>query len=821
MNIKRWIYILLFVLFFGCGEDQKPVVTISGQVDAKAVLKNMNAPVMVAVASTDDFSKIDSDPLNNIIKMVAVDKSDFSFSIDLSEEGVLPGTKVSVFAYVDNDFDGSSIYPGPGDFIGVYIDKGNLTASYIVKEGDNNLFLTINREVFDYTANISGTIECEDICDVTVIAYAGEITSLDFSELDFDAVVGYEVFSKKSKNALDYNLRIFPYGFNVPIENVYIFAHFDLNGNKKIDGGDKIGYYTDSGFKIISSSSGTNDFVSQDDNNLPTPVVINEGTVSGKNVKAITDVFEPSGYNISLKGDLTYADFNTDDPVYIIVAMSDDIDKLVENQLSSVIFFKRLVSGSKSFEIDLSSTILVPSDKIAVIALQDKDFNSGFPNPTEKDMIGFYADSKKLSMEYTIKNGENIGADIFINREVFTFKSKIKGSVNDNRAGDIIITAYAGSIDSMDFTAEIDINKVIGYKKIAKGSGFVDYELDILPYGINIPIENVYVFAILDNNKNGIPDKGDSIGYYYENSNKLPALINIDTGDINGVNIGMVFDIPESSSNNMSISGYFNPPQGYGNDSAPIFLIIADAGNPNALIDDPLSGIKYFSKIEQGEKGFYIDLSKSGIKQGEDVMIIALWDKDYAGGFPNLTLDDYVGYYQNNDEFLVSVELESGVNPISPVNGWDFNIDKKIYDHNSSISFSLERGGLPQNISYNTGDHVIVVAIHKGGVVLFKPNDIDYVIAMNSYVVDEKNEYILNILPSISTKVPVLESPFSLKDLYIYAVLDENRNGKVDTGESTGYYWQYVLGAYLPDMFDINDGINILDKTVRFTDEEF
>ncbi len=819
MSIKSWMFLFLFI--FGCGEDQKPSVIISGQVDAKSVLKNNNAPVMVAVALTDDFAAINSHPLDNIIKMVAVDKTDFSFTMDLSEEGVLPGTKVTVFAYVDNGFDGGVIYPGLGDFIGVYVDKENLTASYTLKEGSNHLSLTVNREVFDYTASVSGTIEGEDVCDVTVIAYAGEVTSLDFSELDFDAVVGYKIFPKKSSKAVDYNLKIFPYGFNVPMENVYIFAHFDLNGNKKIDGGDKIGYHTDSGLNIIVPALITEDLVSQNDNRLPAGIVIKEGIVSGKNIKPVTDVFDPSGYNISLKGSLTYTDFNSDAPVYIIVALADDINKLVENQLSAVTFFKRLEPGAASFEIDLSSTALVPSDKIAVIALQDKDFNGGFPNPTEKDMIGFYADSKKLTMEYTVKNGENTGVDIVINREVYAFKSKIKGTITDNRAGDVIITAYAGSIDSMDFITEIDINKVIGYQKIGKVRGSVDYELDVLPYGINIPIENVYVFAILDNNKNGIPDKGDSIGYYYDSPNKLPGLINVDAGDINKIDIGMVFDMPEPSNEDIFISGYFNPPQAYGTDSAPIFLIVADAGDPEALIKDPLSGIKFFSKIEKGEKWFDIDLSKSGIKPGEEVMILALWDRDYAGGLPYLTLDDYVGYYQNNDDFLVSVELDSGVNFISPVNGWDFSINKKIYDHNSAISFSFERGGLQENIFYGAGEHVIVVAVHGDGVRFFMPYDIDYVIAMSSYIVDEKNEYILNILPAISTDVPVLENPFSLNDVYIYAVLDENKNGKIDKGESAGYYWQKVLGAYIPVAININDGINILDKTVRFTDTQF
>ena len=41
---------------------------------------------------------------------------------------------------------------------------------------------------------------------------------------------------------------------------------------------------------------------------------------------------------------------------------------------------------------------------------------------------------------------------------------------------------------------------------VTKEAGDFAYTLDILPYGKDVPIENVQVFALLD--KNGQPDRG-------------------------------------------------------------------------------------------------------------------------------------------------------------------------------------------------------------------------------------------------------------------------------------------------------------------------
>ncbi|MEZ4565808.1 MAG: hypothetical protein R2860_02180 [Desulfobacterales bacterium] len=72
--------------------------------------------------------------------------------------------------------------------------------------------------------------------------------------------------------------------------------------------------------------------------------------------------------------------------------------------------------------------------------------------------------------------------------------------------------AYAGEVLSSDFTT-ISFNDVIGYETVTKTDDPVNYKMDILPYGKNVPIRDVQVFALLDANNSG-RDSGDRIGFY-------------------------------------------------------------------------------------------------------------------------------------------------------------------------------------------------------------------------------------------------------------------------------------------------------------------
>ena len=148
---------------------------------------------------------------------------------------------------------------------------------YTLHAGVNDgIDIVIDREVFSFDAVVSGDVIGEDEGDLTLIAYAGEIDFFDFSNLDFSAVIGFERVTKGA-GPLSYSMDILPYGYDVPIEKVYLLAFLDVNRNGEIDGGDRIGYYSAGGY------------------NLPTLLTIDEGEVSGIDIGFYMDVMEAPG----------------------------------------------------------------------------------------------------------------------------------------------------------------------------------------------------------------------------------------------------------------------------------------------------------------------------------------------------------------------------------------------------------------------------------------------------------------------------------------------------------------------------------------------
>ncbi|MBW2599705.1 MAG: hypothetical protein JRC60_06440 [Deltaproteobacteria bacterium] len=331
------IFLILFVFGCGYGNDDrgKTSIFISGTVDVGEIEGNINGPVLLEVSNTDDLEKIEENPDDTIIKVITVDKSDYTFRIDLTDEDLKAGDEVYITAFVDNDYEGDIPYPTKGDFVGFYIDTNRMATSYEIKSGENDgIDIKIWREVFDFDAQITGTVGGDETGELTILAYAGDVTSSDFSKLDPDGIVGYKKLSK-DKNPVSYTMDVLPYGYNIPIEDVYVFALLDVNENGTIDGGDRVGYY------------------STEDNDLPTLVTVNVGANQNIDVDFHMDVMEPSGLDISLKGCFTPPDdYNIQSPpVYIIVAETDNLDTLFDTPISAIKYFEKMPPGEFIFSI--------------------------------------------------------------------------------------------------------------------------------------------------------------------------------------------------------------------------------------------------------------------------------------------------------------------------------------------------------------------------------------------------------------------------------------------------------------------------------------
>lgn len=814
-GFSRLCCILVLAVFLtglsACGDrDIHTSIIISGSINGDAVDTYSDKAVMVAVTKASAFDRPASDPLGGVVKYVAVDRDHPAFSIDLFGTGLAPGDDVYVLAFIDVAYSGGIPSPDVGDIIGFYTDQEALSPALTLKEGINSgVDITINREVFSFDSSISGMVNGDETGDLTIIVYAGEMASSDFTGLDVDCIIGFAKYEKGGA-PLSYSIDILPYGYDIPIVGAYIFAFLDVNQNNLMDDGDRIGYF------------------STREDSLPSSVTIQSGHLEAIDIQFYLDINTqetPQGDgSLSVSGDITLPDFYTPDngSVFIIVADPNSLETISNDPLDAVRYIKKLSPDARSFTIDLPDSGFSPGEDIMLIGLWDRNNDDLFPDLNSGDYIGFFFNEDTFSVSYTLGPSGPEKVDIHINREVFDFSAGLTGTITADGDGEILLLAYAGEINALDFTA-LDFNSVVGFKQLSQGSPSTDYSLPIFPYGFNVPIENVYVIAVVDNNGNGKPDAGDAIGFHTDQGT-VPDLVTIYEGVQPDVDIDTFVDIPVPSGQDIKISGIIDPPADYFASSTPIFIIVADTEKMDDLFSDPPASISYFAKLSEGETGFELDLSETGLSTESEIVLIALWDRDYEAGFPDISEGDMAGYYQNKTAFRSSIVL-SEINSGIPSGDWEFIVNRHVFEHHAEIAFSLEDGG---GVTLNTGDRVTLIAVQQDGVDDTWPNlvtppsydvtDMDYIVGIETIRVDEENSYSFNLLPAIYEGIDIPEDSFSINDVYILALVDANLNGKPDDGEDVGFYWQQFLLFRIPATVNIADGVNTLDRTVRFPD---
>ncbi|MFO7557896.1 MAG: hypothetical protein R6X10_03615 [Desulfobacterales bacterium] len=778
------------------------------------------APLYIIITDADDSAGMLGDAALSVRYFERLPGGESFFRIDLSKTGLQPGDEVMIIGLWDRNNTGGFPKPDAGDYIGFYAGLESLSLAYVLQEGNNSVpTICVSREIFSFDSTVSGTVADNLTGDLTLIAYAGEILSSDFSKLDMDNIIGYANFNKEN-GPTPYELRIMPYGRDVPIETVYILALLDVNRNGKIDGGDKIGYHDPSG------------------NGLPGTLTIIEGRISEIEINFYLEIPFPSGYHPSLQGEIDMPEeYGIDSPpVYIIIAADGNLETLLDYPLSGIRYFEQLQNGATSFTIDLSATDIQPDDNIRIIALWDRNFSGGFPNPDAGDMIGFYMNPENFSAFYTLKDGLNSGIRILANREISPFNIQISGAVKENIPGDLLIVAYAGEINSLDFT-DFNPDGIIGYQERVKGRSELDYQLTILPCSPSLQKNHVYLMAFLDEENIGIPEPGNLIGFHTDSSGSMPELLNLNLNQdiqLTGIDIHMLFPdsssertieirIPEPSGDSIRVNGEFIEPDNFNPDEGSVFLLVARPDNPYEIFDAPLSSIQYFYKMPKGDNRFALDLSNTGLSLQDDVMIFALWDKNFQAGFPNPTPGDVTGFVQHKDRFLISIPLSEWNGLGNLPQGWDFSLNKQLYAHNAGIQFQIE-GSVA--VTPEVDDRIIVIAVERRGFdLLTQKINMDYIVGMNTITIGTNGPpYEMRILPAIYTDIEVAENPFGIDDIYLFAILDDNEaNGRPDEGEYLGFYGFRIpfTQTYLPLTTDIDDEVKILEGPIRFSGDTY
>lgn len=777
---KLFLALLLAMVsgWWGCGDTKKEAGPfVSGTLTIPEADRETDAPVLVALTTTLDRDALENHPRDVVVEYLVADKDEASFRMDLSRKKVKPGDSVYLIAFVDRNYAGAVPFPDEGDVMGVYVAEGRISPAITLSEGENEGFhIVINREVFDYEASISGNITGEDTGMVTVVAYGGDVDSSNFTTLDFNGVIGFTTFNKADASPAAYTLDILPYGKNVPVENVQVFALLDKNNSQTVDAGDRIGFYSQG-------------------EDFSTLLTITDGLhLTDINVAFTFDVRPPG--SVAISGDFTLpADYVAGaPPVFIAVFDGADPGRVLEAPFSAIRYFSKLPAdiGCTRFSLDLTASGLKEGDKVMVVGLWDRDFAGGLPNITPGDFMGLYVPKGRISPAFSLKAGENSGLHVDINREVFDYEAAISGTVLGNDQGPVTLVAYNGDIDSSDF-AQMDFSKVVGFTTVAKSPSPIGYTLKISPYGQPAPLKNVMVIGLLDKNGNDAVDAGDRIGFYRQGKDFFTPLTITDGLHLTGIDLAFAFDVPQPSLAPVFISGDFSLPAEYKKNSPPVYIAVFQGADPTSILEDPFVGIRYFSKVTPGETTFSFDLTQTGLGPEDEIMVMGLWDRDFKGGLPNLTKGDVMGIY-----------FEPGrLSPATPLSSFDnrkihLDINREVFDYTASVAGTIrgEEAGQVTLVAY-AGD------ITSSD---FQHLDVNDIIAYQP--LDKKAApiaYTLEVLP-FGKNAPI-------EKVMIIAVLDNNKNQRVDGGDRIGFYKQ---GEEIAGLLTIHDGDVLAGMDIEF-----
>jgi len=237
-------------------------------------------------------------------------------------------------------------------------------------------------------------------------------------------------------------------------------------------------------------------------------------------------------------------------PVMLAVTNTADLAALEASPETSIVGAFGIDGTDPYYHVDLGGLGLKSGETVYIFAFVDNDFNN-IPSPGLGDFIGFYIDRKTYKLEYTLKEGENRGLDISVNRQIRDFDATIayaidEGDVTYGTDFNILTTeevvlavhekgAQVSLTSSGSYDIKIDPDYILGVARFQPPE-FDNYDgavrenpfqnprsIEILP-AIHVGIEikgdkldgKVYLLSLIDENSNGEVEAGDDVGYYEE-----------------------------------------------------------------------------------------------------------------------------------------------------------------------------------------------------------------------------------------------------------------------------------------------------------------
>ncbi len=689
---------------------------------------------------------------DGVLAFAPVDPNSRDFELDLSASGVAPGTRVTCFAIGDSRDYGLPAL-NDGDALGIAI-QDNVLINKAVQFGVNPGFdIKVNRRYHDGNAKIKVAIENDYRGPMMLFAYAGPM-SLDATGIDSTKVVGFATL-RKTDSRTQAELPVYSIGQNWPMK-LYVLGLLDSNNNQKPDPGESI-------------------LLPLNESGVPVQVDVDRGSEVSSTLNYAYQLQIPSNQTISLSGRFAFTSQVSAKFVHIVVAQGENLDEVIEDPIRYVKASLKVPRSAGRYQVSLQNTSLKVGDNVFVMGLTG-DSASDFPRITADTLIGIY--TAGTGVGYQLKTGDNSGLDLVIDRLQYRDKVSLVGNIASPYRGKVLAMLYAGSpMDLVNQTFTPD--GIVAVSQANKETERFSFKFQTLVSGLTLPL-NCMPFMLEDANGNGQPDAGERAWYGFDAEKGAPLSLRVELGTVRVFDFNESRLLPEPSPVGISISG--NVVVNAANAKGRTFVVLLDDDLPSLNPTEIARHIVAVKEIPAKGGSYSIDLSRSGLKVGDRVLMLGLFDRDGTGqGFPQLTPNDLIGIRTGTDSFASA--LKAGEN-----SGFDLVIDRQVYDGQTTVSGRiLGRVDSPS----------VLVAAYAGDFDGLTDFELDYSKVLGF------TEVVGGVDPRFELPISAIGVPFPVKT-YIVAVGDQNGNQKLDPGEKV--YFHSGRNDKVPEKVELTSG---------------
>ncbi len=713
-------------------QKNQPII-VKGTINISPEIKAESKRIFVIVAKQSGPGIKFDQATKQVLGFAKVGLDGGEFEVDLTQSPAEVGDVITVFSLGDQEIRGLPMLT-EGDGLGLPLEDQRIIEKKLVAGVNGGFTINLNRKYYEGKATVNVSLDNPYKGKVLVVAYGGEI-SLDTKAIDPDKVFGLNLFDKVDQKAT-VQVDTYSIGQKWPLE-VYMIGVLDANGNMKADPGEMVQLPLDQEGKPRKIKLGKGDQVNFDLTYLYTLQI-------------------PSFFNMTVRGKFHLSTSELPKYIYVLVAQSDDIEKVIVDPLKYVKSYQKVPGSAKQYTVSLTNTALKPGDRVQILALTSTD-DQIIPKLDEKSLVGIYMQNGKLGL--TLKDGDNAGIDLVVDKTSYRDKISVLGILDNDYRGKVIASLYAGNpLDLINQT--YDYNDFISVVTGNKETDRFEVSMSDLVTNRKLPVRGM-AFIVEDANGNETADPGEVLHFAYQESKDEPLFLDIRLGDIYSFVFNHRTIIPTPSLVPVTLKGRVNVNSSVA--GSKIYVMVLD----NALesfspseISQKLYSVK---EVSLNQPYFNFDLAKVGKKPGDKVVIAALVDRDYRD-FPRLTPNDLVGFYTGSNAW--SYELKEGEQGEIVI-----DVDRPLYDGEAVLEGELA-------IDSSKGRNLFAVAyggpIDNLSDIEVNPRDI-----LGFLKVGTTNRFELKVTP-IGYEFPA--------SVYLFLIDDLNGNQALDPGEPLYYF---------------------------------